>query len=483
MVRKQIVIQLIGFAMAALWGLGGCSQQATNSDPGQPAPENPQPSAPTDRVTPEITPPTTSGEPRTTTSSLSYDPTSSATAAEIGERVKGQNQFGFKLYNELIAKEAGGNVCLSPLSIQAAFALLYPGTNSSQPSGQEIAKALGFDPDPVVSGFHRKMKGYLLHLASIFANPPAGARFEWKLVNKVWVDQIFELAPTYLDTVKVNYDAGVAVMDFRSSEAASEQARKTINRFVEEQTKSLIKDLMPPGSVDTDTSVVLTNSVYLLADWASPFKPESTYDGFFNTLAGQKVTAKMMNQTGHFDYLDSGTYQALRLPYIGNELAMIIVLPKTRDSFSAVERSIDATVLASQIGAGLKGDYVHVGLPKFQFKWGSKSLNDALKALGLVTPFTADRNHFPDLLMMNGKPLDSAQWQVWIQDVQHQAEIIVDEKGTEAAAATSISVGTTTSVPPPPKEFVVDRPALFYLVDTEFNSVLFMGRLTDPSAS
>jgi serpin B len=179
--------------------------------------------------------------------------------------------------------------------------------------------------------------------------------------------------------------------------------------------------------------------------------------------------------------MENDDVQMLSMPYVGNELCFLMVLPKKERSLAEIEKKLDASELSQRMIPRLTRQQVRVHLPKFQFRWGSKSLKPSLQALGLVTPFKANANHFPLLLMKNGRPL-SAEELVWIQDVEHQAKIIVDEKGTEAAAATGIIVAEVTSaMRPDPISFIVDRPALFYLMDLKYHSILFLGRLADPT--
>jgi len=394
-----------------------------------------------------------------------------ATATEISERVGLANKFALALYKTI--SEESDNIVISPLSIQTAFSLLYPATEDNSTAGNEIATALGFGDDR--DSFNQAMKSYLVNMDSAFSGESSDQRLEWSLVNQVWVDKAYGLQDSYLDTIKIYYNSGAAALDFG---ATADQSRQLINDFIALNTNDLIKDLLPPGSIDALTRVVLTNSVYMLADWAKPFEKNNTYTEDFETLSSGKVQADMMRQTGSFKYYETSEYQALAMSYIQDHVAMLVVLPGPSQQINSFETGFDEATFAS-ILENLESQSVSVNLPKFTLEWGTSSLKEGLQALGMTKVFSAATDNFPKLLAVNGEP--ATDLDLYISDVYHKAKIIVDEKGTEAAAATAIVNKVTSVDPGEPKVFTVDHPALFFIYDTEHKGILFMGRIADPS--
>ncbi|MBF0442361.1 MAG: serpin family protein [Oligoflexales bacterium] len=428
---------------------------------------------PKDTATSTPTSTSAPAEIKTGQSSLKFEMTSTASSAQIKALAQNANSFSFKIYGKIAEGVKNGNVFISPLSIRTAFALLYPATKAGKKSFDEISSVLTFDKNQ--ENFYRDMKGYLIELSKFFDQKIKDARYEWSLVNRVWVDQSFDLNQKYLDVIKVNYNSSVGILDFHTS---PEPSRLSINKFVEESTKSMIKDLLPEGSIKQNTSVVLTNSVYMLADWLYPF-PSSKNEGLFKTDSGESLTVPVMTQTASVPFFKGTGYKAVSLPYVGDKIAMLIVLPDAGKAVSDFEKTVTQKMFNEEITAGLAAKQVEITMPKFTFTFGSVSIKESLSALGLVESFKPTENHFPDLLQKDGKPVSDT---VYIQDVFHQAKVVVDEKGTEAAAATAIVVGATSSGinNQKPETFIVDHPALFYIYDKTYGSILFMGRLANP---
>ncbi|MCK5434684.1 MAG: serpin family protein, partial [Dehalococcoidales bacterium] len=244
--------------------------------------------------------------------------------------------------------------------------------------------------------------------------------------------------------------------------------RLTINNWVSDQTEGRIEDLIPQGVIDALTRLVLTNAIYFNAAWEYPFDGDMTEDGPFYLLDGGEVIVPMMSQTESFGYAEGDEYQAVELPYDGGELSMVILLPQT-GHFDAFEGSLDAQQVDAIMGR-LEYSQVSLTMPKFEFESGF-GLKETLAAMGMPVAFSRDA----DFSGMTGNR------DLFIADVIHKAFVSVDEAGTEAAAATAV-VMELTAVPEVPVEVTADRPFIFLIRDIETGTILFVGRIVDPSA-
>ena len=290
------------------------------------------------------------------------------------------------------------------------------------------------------------------------------------IVNAIWGQKGFPVSPAYSDLIASNYYVQMQLLDFNKSAAAT----KTINDWVESKTEKKIKDLIPPGAIDGATRLVLTNAVYFKAAWVHPFREAATKDGKFTTLEGKSVTVPMMHQQERFGYAESASVQVLQMGYEGRDLQMVVLLPREAGGLPAMEKGLDAKALAGWVEK-LKGEEVAVSLPRFKMTWGTKSLSEALKALGMTDAFSDKAADFSGMAKVAGEPL-------FITDVLHKAFVDVNEKGTEAAAATAVIMAAAAAPPVgPPKEFKADRPFLFVIRHVKSGAILFMGRVVNPA--
>jgi serpin B len=416
-------------------------------------------------------------------SDVAFNAADKADSERVGAQALALNEFSFEMFHKLhdvgsLADEA--NFLFSPLSVRTAFAMVYSGAEAGGDVQKEMASALRYEGDELT--LHHELKSQILGIQDSFTTANKKQELEWSLGNQVFVDKSMGLQPAYLNVLKANYNAGVGKVDFRSSDSSLEKSRLAINDFVSEKTRHLVKDLMPKAALTRDSALVLVNTIYMLADWETPFKKESTNPLPFTTARGETITTKTMMQKGMFGYYGFGddSLQALSKSYAGGSVAMLWIVPKQGVERGQVESSLSAERFA-QIVNGLQSTEVELELPKFAMEWGTESLKKGLQEMGMKTPFDDGGNRFPRILSdRSGAPLASEA--VWIQDVLHKAKIVVDEKGTEAAAATAITVGETLSAPAPilPVSFKVDRPSLFFIYDVKTKSILFMGRLADP---
>jgi serpin B len=288
--------------------------------------------------------------------------------------------------------------------------------------------------------------------------------FRLNIVNAIWGQEDYRFLSEFLDVLAENYGAGLRALDFVN---APEESRITINDWVSEQTEGRIEDLIPEGAIDALTRLVLTNAIYFNAAWQFPFNEDATTDGPFYLLDGGEVIVPMMTQTESFGYTKGDDYQAVELPYDGQELSMIILLPSD-GQFENFESSM-VYQRVTEIISSLAGQQVNLTIPKFEFE-SEFSLKKALTTMGMPVAFSADA----DFSGMTGNR-DLA-----IDDILHKAFVSVDEAGTEAAAATAV-IMTLTAVPAPPVVVTVDRPFIFLIRDIETGTILFIGRVVNPS--
>ncbi len=394
-------------------------------------------------------------------SSLARETPVPLSEGDLAALVAGNNAFAFDLYRQVA--DGPDNLFYSPFSISLALAMTYAGARGDTET--EMANTLHFD-----------LPGEALHTAfnaldqELRTRGPGaegkdGKGFRLNVVNAIWGQRDYAFRSDYLDLLARSYGAGLRVLDFQT---APEPSRATINRWVEEQTEDRIKDLIPQGTIDSLTRLLLTNAVYFNAAWQSQFQEDFTIPGKFHTLHGSEVSVPMMRQTAAFGYARGGNFEALELPYDARELSMVILLP-AEGWFEAFEAELDYSLVAGAIEA-LASTQVDVTMPKFKLET-SLNLSGALSELGMPAAFNPARADFSGI--------DGSK-SLYITDVVHKAFVDVDESGTEAAASTAVVVGTT-SVPAEPVRFTVDRPFLFLIRDIETGTILFLGRVMDPA--
>lgn len=377
----------------------------------------------------------------------------------------GNNRFALDLYQAV--RGEGGNLFYSPFSISLALAMTYAGAAGE--TEQQMAKALHFDLPQ--DRLHPAMN--LLDQTLESQAEKAGAEeaedesrgFTLNIVNSLWGQNDYNFQPEFLDLLAQNYGAGLRLLDFA---ADAEAARQVINGWVEEQTSDRIQDLIPAGVIDALTRLVLVNAIYFNAAWALPFEPEVTQDGDFHLLDGSSVQVPMMKQVEIFPYVDGDGYQAVELPYVGRQMAMVVLLPD-EGGFEQFEAALDAERL-DEVVAQLSSQNMSLSLPKFEFE-ATLGLAGALQSLGMADAFQPGEADFSGM--------DGTR-DLFIQDVLHKAFVAVDEEGTEAAAATAVVVGVT-SMPAEPIEVTIDRPFIFLIRDIETGSILFIGRMLNPA--
>lgn len=381
---------------------------------------------------------------------------------DLAMLIDGNSDFAFDLYQALSKED--NNIFYSPYSISLALAMTYAGARGE--TEQQMADTLHFIlPQDRLHPAFNSLDIELSHRGK-GAKGKDGEGFRLNIVNAIWGQKDYRFLTTFLDTLAKNYGAGLRLMDFIN---APEESRITINNWVSDQTEGRIKDLIPQGLINRLTRLVLTNAIYFNAAWQYPFDEDMTQDGTFYLLDGDEVTVPMMRQTESFGYAEGDGYQAVELAYDGGELSMVILLPRA-GQFKAFEGTIDAR-LVNAIVKALEPRQVVLTMPKFEFE-SSFSLKETLTGMGMPVVFSEDA----DFSGMTGYR------DLFIADVVHKAFVSVDEAGTEAAAATAVVMQKTAALPSTPVEVTVDRPFIFLIRDIETGTILFVGRVIDPSA-
>ena len=379
--------------------------------------------------------------------------------------VQGNSEFALDLYSKL--SQGNGNRFLSPVSISTALAMTYAGAHEE--TARQIAKTLHFTlpPDQFHAAFHRLIaEVHSRNSAIVPSSPNQSPDVQLFTANALWCQSGEHILPDFQKRIEVNYRGGLYPVDFRSE---TENARRTINAWVEEQTKGKIQDLLKPAHVTPRTLLVLTNAIYFKGLWASPFSREMTAPSDFNTSTQDHDRVDMMNQTGRFRYSDEASIQLLELPYKGDALSMVILLPKTIDGLTQLESSLTFANLETWLRK-LSSHRVQVSLPKFKLTEACE-LQDPLSALGMPIAFERGKADFSGI---------TGTRDVAISAVVHKAFVEVEEKGTEAAAATAVIGVRAAMVATPPVVFRADHPFFFLIRDTRNGSILFLGRLVSP---
>jgi len=382
--------------------------------------------------------------------------TPTVAAETLASAASGNTAFGAALY-PLIARP-GENLFFSPFSITQAFSMVYAGARGN--TAQQMEQALRFPLSQ--EQLHPAMNALDLALHSR-AEQTRGNNVlppEIRVVNATWGQRGFAFEPAFLDVLAQQYGAGVRAVDF-STEADSLRAR--INDWVAGQTQDRIQELLPEGSVNGDTKLVLTNALYFKGAWASPFDPAATRSADFHLLGGGTKQVQLMQRQGSFRYKRGEDFQALALPYSGGAFRMLLIVPDL-GRFSDVEARLSAEFLDGIRGT-LDNRVFMLGLPRFRAET-QFSLVQPLQQLGMVDAFSEEAD-------LSGI---SQQTRLYLSAAHHKAFVAVDEQGTEAAAATGV-VASPVSIPEP---LTVDRPFLFLIEDVETRTVLFLGRIVKP---
>jgi serpin B len=378
--------------------------------------------------------------------------------SDVESLARDNTSFAFDLYRKLAL--AQGNVFFSPYGISTALAMTYAGARGN--TEKEMAGTLKFS-----LGQTELHPNFAKMDAQLKKAEQSGVRLS--IANSLWPQKDYPFLDEYLALMKTHYGVLVTAVDYRGGRDA---ARESINRWVANKTQDRIRDILMPTDLTGMTRLVLVNAIYFKGKWASQFRAGNTETAPFHVAPGKTIQIPMMTQTLECRYASLPAMDVLELPYAGDGLSMIVLLPKQLDGIQKVESELSADNLARWFGA-LREQKVLVFLPRFKTtcRFG---LNDTLAAMGMVDAFSDTRANFAG---MDGR----SDW-LYISAVIHKAFVEVNEEGTEAAAATAV-VMATKSAPARPSTFRADHPFVFLIREKRTGSILFAGRLSDPANS
>jgi serpin B len=378
---------------------------------------------------------------------------------DLQKVVADNSAFAFDLYQKLRGNR--GNLFFSPYSISTALAMTYAGARGQ--TEKEMAQVLHFslDQDPLHSSFSQLQS----HLNTIQNK----GHIKLSTANSLWCQRDYHLLHSFLNLNRKHYGAGLNFVDFAGK---TETSRTAINTWVENETQQKIKELIKPGVISSLTRLVLCNAIYFKGHWFRQFEEARTKEQDFYVTPQKIVEVPMMSQEENFRLKDFDKFSAIELPYEGNDLSMIIFLPKEIGGLAEFERNLTYDSARAWIDE-LIGSYksrVLVSVPRFKVIC-ELGLSKILFDMGMYSAFTIAKADFSGM---------TGNKELFIDKVVHKAFVEVNEEGTEAAAATSVIVGLT-STPPPPPTFRADHPFVFLIRDTQTGSILFVGRVSDPT--
>lgn len=369
-----------------------------------------------------------------------------------------KSDFDFAMYDALKSKQ--GNLFFSPTSVRQALGIAYLGAKGT--TATEMSKALHLDADRAKAAASAKDE--------IAGWQSARGGSQLSIANRLWEDKSFKMDAGYVSLVNGAYGSAVEPIDFSH---APNPSRLTINDWVAKQTNDKIKDLLSPDGVTSDTRVVITNAIWFKGTWEKTFDKKATHDAPFKLDATTTVNVPTMHQTSTFSFASVPGGKLLEMPYGKSDLAMDVILPDDPNGLSKIEETLSRGNYATWTSS-MKKQKVVVSFPKVTFTWGG-SLKPELGKLGMKTAFTsgADFTGIASPAATGGNLV--------ISDVVHKAFVAIDEEGTEAAAATGVTmIREAATIEPPPVRFDADHPFVFVIRDVKTSRVLFMGRVTNP---
>jgi len=377
---------------------------------------------------------------------------------DVETLVQGNAAFALDLYKELGSRE--GNLSFSPYSISLALGMTYAGAREN--TAKEMAKTLHF------SLSQEKLHPAFFQLQTRLYEIEQRGNVVLDIANALWPQRGHPFLKEYMALLRKHYAVFVRMVDYETDTARG-KARRVINTWAADKTKGKITELVQPEYLKADTRLVLTNAIYFNGRWRSEFDRKDTNDAPFHLSPEKSVQVPTMHQKRQFRYAETESLQIVELPYLAGGVFMIVLLPKKLDGLKEAEASLLVENLR-QWRDQLKPREVTVHLPRFTMTLGVP-LKEVLAKMGIVEAFKPGAANFAGM--------DGLDW-FYISEVIHKAFIDVDEEGTDAAAASGAYVGMTGS-PPPPVVFRADHPFIFLIQENRTGSILFLGRVTDPT--
>ena len=366
--------------------------------------------------------------------------------------VRGNTEFALALYHKLRTTE--GNLFFSPYSISTALAMTYAGARGN--TAAQMAQALHFPLD------QEQLHPAFASLEARLGDIGGKGHIQLRVANALWPQEGYVLLDAFLALTKRYYGVRVTAVDYGEAETA----RRTINAWVEEKTEDKIQDIIPSGLLDELTRLVLVNAIYFKGDWASQFDQSLTNDAPFWVTPDEQIQAPMMSQVHGFRYGEGDGLQVLELAYAGDDLSMVVLLPREIDGLAELEERLTVENLDRWTRRARQRE-VEVSLPRFEITFPAR-LSGILMSMGMVDAFGD-----ADFSGMDGTKL------LQIAAVLHKAFVAVNEEGTEAAAATAV-IMKLKALPSPLPVFRADHPFVFLIRENSTGSILFLGRVANP---
>jgi serpin B len=400
-----------------------------------------------------------------------------ATSLELA--AKATNELGVDLHRQLATGD--GNLCISPYSIDSALAMTFAGADGETRS--EMARVLHFPNGGDVPASFSALQQSLEQLSAKttklvedskkFGGPSEPITLN--IANRLFAQKGYIFREAFISLVKQNFGGAFEPLDFAVDPAAATQH---INKWVANQTHDKIRDLIPADALNKLTRLVLANALYLKAPWADAFSDKTTQPELFFVRGGGPVDVPMMRKRSeHFGYAKREGFTVVSLPYVGDDLQFVVLLPDDVNGLRTLESKLTADILANC--AKLEQRDVDLHLPKFKLQPPTIALAETFQALGMKTAFDIPHGSANFDKIAPRKPNDY----LYISNIFHKTFIDVDEKGTEAAAATAVVMMRATGLAqpkPPPIEVKVDRPFVYAIQHVPSGVCLFLGRVTDP---
>jgi serpin B len=400
-------------------------------------------------------------------------------APSVELAAKATNDLAVDLHRQLATGDE--NLCISPYSIESALAMTFAGADGETRS--EMARVLHFSNDGNVPGSFSALQHSLEEMAAKttqlvkeskkFGGPSEPVTLN--IANRLFAQKGYHFREAYLSLVKQNFGSAFEPVDFVADPAAATQR---INKWVADQTRDRIRDLIPGGALDNTTRLVLANALYLKAPWANEFSQNATEREPFFVRGGSAVNVPMMRKTDkQFGYARREGFTVVTLPYAGDDLQFLILLPDEINGLRGLESKLSGDILAGC--SKIEKRDVDLRLPKFKLEPPTITLAKQFEALGMKTAFDQPKGSANFDKMAPREPNDY----LYISQIFHKTFIAVDEKGTEAAAATAVAMLAGSALrpaPPPPIEVKVDRPFVYAIQHVPSGVCLFLGRVTDP---
>jgi serine protease inhibitor len=417
-------------------------------------------------------------------------PVKSEPTNAVSELIQGNNVFAFDLYGKLKSRE--GNLFFSPLSISTCLGMTYAGARGE--TEKQMAQVLHFGTNqPLVHAQFKQLLNDFAEKASglpenfmLTSRPPDDdtntnnpvlqeylkksavmlpTPVKVELANALYTQKEQPLLPPFQEVVSRSYRAPLKQVDFRNEGVA---VSKEINKWIAEKTSDKIPGILQPTDLNAQTRMVLINTLYFKGQWEFPFDRESTTQHPFMIAQNQSKEVRMMHKNEIHRYYEAEDFQALEMAYADHQSSMLILLPGQQDGLKALEAKLGAESLA-RVTSGMRGRHVDVFMPKFKLRFDAE-LSECLKAMRMKDAFGEQA----DFSGMDGTK------ELYISGAFHKAFADVNEEGTEAAAVTALTVINWAEEAPPPI-FRADHPFVFFIRDMKSNSILFMGRVMDPT--